>query len=192
MNIVDRVKNILVKPKEEWLVINTETNSGAPLIFSYLLPLAILSAAASFIGYSFLIRYGSVKLGLIYALISLVQLVLAVYINAFVTDALAPSFASEKNMSKSTQLVVYAATPVFIGGLLNIFPPIGWLGVLAGGIYSIYLLYLGLPVLKKTPADKVPIYMIVVFLVLIVIYFIISYALTRIFWSTIYGYRVVY
>jgi hypothetical protein len=192
MNIVDRVKNILMKPKEEWQVINTETTPTPTLITTYLLPLAVLAAIASFIGYGFVYGAGSVKFGLIYALIALVQIVLAVYINAFVTDALAPSFASEKNMIKSAQLVVYAATPGYIGSLFNIIPAIGWLGSLAGGIYSIYLLYLGIPVLKKTPEDKVPIYLIVIILVLIVIYWLISYIILRIFWSTLYGPVVLY
>ena len=192
MNIVDRVKNILIDPKKEWQVINTETTPTPTLITTYLLPLALLAAVASFIGYGFIYGGGSVKYGLIYALIALVQIVLAVYINAFVTDALAPSFASEKNMIKSAQLVVYAATPGYIGSLLNIIPAIGWLGSLAGGIYSIYLLYIGIPVLKKTPEDKVPIYLIVIILVLIVIYWLISYIILRIFWSTLYGPVVLY
>lgn len=186
MNLIDRVKNLLTKPKEEWQVINTETNSGMPLIVSYLVPLAALAAVASFIGYAFLFHGGwGVKAGLIYALIAFLQLVLAVYINAYVTDALAPSFASEKNLNKSIQLVVYAATPAYVGGLLNIFPVIGWLGSLAGAIYSIYLLYIGLPIMKKTPEDKVPIYLIVIILVLAVIYWLISYIILKIFWSSL-------
>jgi Yip1 domain len=191
MNLIERVKNILVKPKEEWLVINTESHSGLSLIMSYLLPLAILSAAATFVGYAFLSRFGSIKIGLIYGLIALAQTVLAVYITPFVTDALAPSFGSEKSLNKSTQLIVYAATPVYIGGLLNLIPGIGWLGLLAGGIYSIYLLYLGLPVLKKTPEDKVPVYLIIIILVLAVIYWLIGYILLRIFWSIIFGGHIV-
>lgn len=190
MNIIERVKNILVKPKEEWLVINNESHSGMPLVITYLLPLAIISAAATFVGHAFLIRFGSIKFGLIWALIGLVQMVAAVYINSLVTDALAPSFASEKNMSKSIQLVVYAATPSLIGGILNLVPGIGWLGILAGGIYSIYLIYLGLPVLKKTPEDKVPIYLIVIILILAVLYWLIGYILMRVFWSSL-GYGII-
>jgi hypothetical protein len=186
MNLIDRVKNIIMKPKEEWQVINKETIAVPTLITSYLLPLAVVAALASFIGYGFIIGTASIKTGVIWALIALVQIVLAVYINAFVTDALAPSFASEKNMMKSAQLVVYAATPGYIGSLLNIIPAIGWLGSLAGGIYSIYLLYLGIPVMKKTPEDKVPIYLIVIIVVLLVLYWLISYIIMRIFWTTLF------
>jgi hypothetical protein len=142
MSFIDRVKNILLKPKEEWQVINAETNSGMPLIISYLVPLAAAAAIATFIGYAFVFGQGSIQFGLVRAIIILIQLVISVYVTAFVTDALAPSFASEKNMNKSIQLVVYAATPAYIGALFNILPFIGWLGSLAGGIYSLYLFYL--------------------------------------------------
>jgi Yip1 domain len=189
MALFDRVKNIIINPKAEWQVINSETSTGASLIFTYLFPLALIAAVATFIGFSFLtfggIGFGT-EYGLIYAGIMLVQLIVSVYVNALVTDALAPSFGSEKNIGKSMQLVVYAATPAYVGAILNIIPAIGWLGSLAGGIYSIYLLYLGIPVLKKTPQDKVPIYLIVIIIVLILIYAVIQYILWRVVFSSYY------
>jgi len=185
MNLIDRVKNILTKPKEEWQVINGESHSGMPLIISYLVPLAAAAAIATFIGYAFLYHGGiGVTGGLIYAIIAFLQLVIAVYISAYVIDALAPSFSSEKNLSKSIQLVVYSATPAYVGALLNIIPAIGWLGSLAGAIYAIYLMYLGLPVLKKTPVDKVPIYLIIIIVVQMLIFWLISYIILRLFWTS--------
>jgi hypothetical protein len=189
MALLDRVKNIIINPKAEWEVINQETTSGASLIFSYLFPLALLAAVATFIGFSFF-AFGGLGLGmeyaLIYAVTMLIQLVVAVYLNSLVTDALAPSFSSEKNMGKSIQLVVYAATPAYVGAILNIIPGIGWLGSLAGGIYAIYLFYLGIPVLKKTPQDKVAIYLIVIIIVLIIIYAVIQYIMWRVIFSSYY------
>jgi hypothetical protein len=186
MALLDRVKNIILKPKEEWLVIDNETTSGMSLIFSYLFPLALIAALATFLGIAFF-TFGlglGMQYGLISAIIMLVQLVVSVYVNALVTDALAPSFASEKNMGKSTQLVVYAATPAYLGAILNIIPVIGWLGSLAGGIYSIYLFYLGIPVLKKTPQDKVPVYLIVIIAVLIIVYFILRMIFIRLLFAS--------
>jgi len=185
MSLIDRVKNIILKPKEEWQVINAETNSGMPLIISYLVPLAAAAAIATFIGYAFVFGQGSFKSGLIMAVAMLIQLIISVYLTAFIADALAPSFASEKNMNKSIQLVVYAATPAYVGSLLNILPFIGWLGSLAGAIYSIYLFYLGMPILKKTPEDKVPVYMIVLILSLAIIYSIIRYILLNILYTPV-------
>jgi hypothetical protein len=183
MALFNRVINIITKPKEEWHAINNETPTGASLIFTYLLPLALIAAAATFIGFAFITFGFGVEYGLIYAFIMLLQLVVSVYINALVTDALAPSFSSEKNLGKSIQLVVYAATPAYVGAILNIIPFIGWLGSVAGAIYSIYLFYLGIPILKKTPEDKVPIYLIVIIAVLILVYIIIR----LIMWNVIFA-----
>jgi len=85
---------------------------------------------------------------------------------------LAPSFGSEKNMGKSAQLVAYSGTPSYIGGLLSFIPVIGWIVSLAAWVYGVYLMYLGIGPLKKTPEDKKVVYMIVAFLIMIVLYFI--------------------
>jgi hypothetical protein len=102
-----------------------------------------------------------------------------VFISALVIDALAPSFGSEKNMGRSVQLVAYSYTPSWIGGLLSIYPPLAIVGVLAG-IYGLYLLYIGMPKLKKTPADKQVGYFIVSLVTIIVVYFVIGLIMSRI------------
>ncbi len=189
MNIIERIKGILVKPKEEWLVINGESTSSSALVINYLLPLAVIAALATFFGFFFALPSGFIKIGIYYAIFALISLVVAVYATAYITDALAPSFASEKNINKSTQLVVYSATPVFVGALLGLLPRISWLGLLAGAIYSIYLLFLGIPVLKKTPEDKTPIYLIVILLSAGIIHWLVGYILAKLFASSL-GYGI--
>jgi len=51
------------------------------------------------------------------------------------------------------QLVVYAMTPVWIGGLLVLYPPIGIIGLFFG-LYGLYILYLGFPDMMKTSQEK--------------------------------------
>ena len=65
----------------------------------------------------------------------------------------------EKNIGRSAQLVAYSSTAVWVSGIFNIIPSLSILGFL--GLYSIYLFYLGIPVMKKTPDDKRITYMIV-------------------------------
>jgi hypothetical protein len=101
-----------------------------------------------------------------------------IFITSFVVDALAPSFNSQKDKGRAMQLVVYSMTPAWIGAILSIFPPIAWLGMLFG-LYSLYLIYIGLPHTMKTPQDKVAIYMIVTIVVLIVVYAVIGIVLAR-------------
>lgn len=104
---------------------------------------------------------------------------------------LAPTFGSEKNLDKSAQLVAYSNTPNWVAGLLSFIPVIGWLLVIAGWIYSIYLFYIGLGPLKGTPEDKKVVYMIVAFIVMIAVVFVISAVLMAIFGGMI-GYGIDY
>ena len=98
---------------------------------------------------------------------------------------LAPSFNSEKNIGKSAQLVAYSNTPVWVAGFLSFIPVIGTLLAIAGWVYSIFLFYNGLGILKKTPEDKKVVYMVVAIIVMIAITFIISAILMAVFASII-------
>ena len=56
----------------------------------------------------------------------------------------------------------------------SLLPYFGTLIVFAGAIYSIYLFYLGLPVLMRTPQDKVVGYMILAAVAITAIYIVIA------------------
>jgi hypothetical protein len=189
MNLINRAKNMLFTPKTEWQVIAAETPDTSQILFGYVLPLAIASAVAAFIGYGLIgfgflgVRISGINWGIYYALNALLGTVLSLYITTFVVDALAPSFGSEKNFGRSMQLVAYAATPSFIAGLLQILPFLAAIAALAGVVYCIYLWYIGQTPVKKTPEDKRATYLIVSILVLIVVYMVIGYILGRILMS---------
>jgi len=191
MNIIERVKNILVAPKKEWDVIAAEEGSVSSVLTTYVLPLSLIGAAATLIGwgligksysFGFLGDY-TVKgwdIGIKYAIISLVSVTVGYFITSFVVDALAPSFGSEKNLNKSAQFVGYSYTPSLVGAVLGVFPSVAWLGALFG-IYGIYLMYLGLGPVKKTPDDKKVVYLVVSIIVLVAVYFVIGLILASIF-----------
>jgi hypothetical protein len=182
MNLIDRVKNIIASPNKEWDVIAAEQPDTSKIVTGYVLPLTALAAIAAFIGYGLIgfrilgFRVTGMEWGLYYALTAFIAGIASVYLTALVIDMLAPSFNSEKNFNRSLQLVAYSFTPMWIGGLLSIFPPIALIGSLFG-IYGLYLLYLGIPKLKKTPADKHVGYFVVSLIVLIVVYWILVWIL---------------
>ncbi len=185
MNLIERAKNIIIAPAKEWDVIATETPDTGKIITGYVLPLAGAAALAAFIGYGLIgVSYFGVKVaginwGIYQAIAVFVGALAGVFISAFVIDALAPSFGSEKNMGRSVQLVAYSYTPGWVGGLLAILPAIALIGTLAG-LYGLYLLYIGMPKLKKTPADKHVGYFVVSLLVMIIVYFIVGLIMSRI------------
>lgn len=172
MNIIERVKNILLTPKTEWEVINGETATTQSLLMGYVLPLSLVAAAGSLLQGLLFAGVLGLKYFIITAVIAFIASIIAFYVSVIIVDMLAPSFGSEKNMGKSAQLVAYSGTPSYIGGLLSFIPVIGWLIALAAWAYGIYLMYLGIGPIKKTPEDKKVVYMIVAFLIMIVLYFI--------------------
>ena len=188
MNLIDRAKNIIIAPNKEWDLIAIETPDTGKVITGYVLPLAGMAAIAAFIGYGFIgvsvfgNRVIGMNWGLYQALSILIGALVSVFVCAFVIDALAPSFGSEKNMGRSVQLVAYSYTPAWVGGLLAILPILSWIGGLFG-LYGLYLLYIGMPKMKKTPPDKLIGYFIVSLLVIIVVYIVIGWIMTKVLMS---------
>jgi Yip1-like protein len=188
MNLIERAKNILASPKTEWLVIDSETATPQSLLITYVLPMAIIASIGQIL--TGLVWAGVFASYFIWAaIIGFVSIIISFYISIYVIDMLAPSFGSQKNLNKSAQLVAYSNTPNWVAGLLSFIPVIGWLLVIAGWIYSIYIFYTGLGPLKKTPEDKKVVYMIVAFIIMIAIVFIISAILMAIFGGLI-GYGI--
>jgi hypothetical protein len=180
MNLVDRVKNILITPKTEWEVIKNEQSSTTDLFTKYVMILALIPVVATFIGQSLigmsLGPFGSYKIpvtnGLIYAVVYYILSIAGVYLIGFIIDALAPSFGSTKNMESSLKVAVYSYTAAWLAGIFSVIPVLGILGIL--GLYSLYLMYLGLEIVKDTPKDKLVGYLIVVIIIAIVVYFVIG------------------
>lgn len=173
MSIFNRIRNILITPGSEWSVINTEEETPSGLLRKYVIPMLLIGAVAAFIGYgmigldAIIYKIHGVKWGVWFAIRQFLSGIIGYYAATYVIDALAPNFSSEKNIGKSAQLVAYASTPSWLAGIFMALPTLGFMGLL--GLYGIYLFYIGLPVLKKTPADKRVIYMIISAIVIIVV-----------------------
>jgi hypothetical protein len=175
MNLVERVKNILLQPKEEWLKIAGETTDVKSLYIDYILILAAIPAIAGFIGNSligksipFLGTYRTPFLaGIAQMVVTYVMSLVMVYILALIIDALAPTFKGEKNMIQALKVAAYSSTASWIAGIFAAIPYLGILAIL--GLYGIYLLYTGLPRLMKSPEDKAIGYTVVVIICAIVL-----------------------
>lgn len=189
-NLVERAKNILMKPQAEWERIEPEAAEVNKLYVGYALPLAALAAIASFIGTSLIgtsmlgVSYRvPIVTGLIGAVLQVCAVLLGIFVMAMVTNALAPTFGSVQNQGQAHKLAVYGATAALLGGLFAILPPLAILGLLAA-IYSLVLIYIGLPRLMKTPEDKRIAYFATIVVVSIVIGFVINLVLGSILMST--------
>ena len=176
MSLQTRVTGILTKPADEWPAIAAETIDPVGLMRDYAAPLAAIPAVCRFIGMTVVgisvpllgtIRTGIVR-GAAGAIVSWVFALAGAWLAAMVVEKLAPTFQSRGSMVHALKLVVYSMTPVWVAGVLNLIPALAPLGIIAA-LYSVYIFYLGLPVMMGTPADKVVPYMAVSALVIIVL-----------------------
>lgn len=180
MALADRVKRILLSPKEEWPVIDQEPATVASLYQGYILPLAAIGPVAQAVGYSvfgmsvpfvgtFRTPVGQAITG---AVVTYVLTLVGVYVLALIIDALAPTFNGTKNQIQALKVAAYSSTAAWIAGIFALIPALAVLGML--GLYSLYLLYLGLPVLMRSTPDKALGYTVVVILAAIVLFMVIG------------------
>lgn len=176
MDLKTRATNMITKPAAEWPVVAAESHTVNDLMTGYAAPLAAIPAICGFIGQTMVgvpvplmgtIRVGIVR-GLTGAIVSWVMGLVAIYICAIIIEKLAPKFQSSGDTVQALKMVVFASTPVWIAGVLQIFPPLALLSILAG-LYAVYVFYLGLPPVMHTPSSQVIPYMAVAAIVMIVL-----------------------
>ena len=160
--LLTRAKAIVLTPRTEWPVIAAESTTPADLYKNYIVLLAAIPAVFAFIkgsvfGYD-VPMIGTMRVsmgaGLFGMLLSYALTLVQVYVIALIVDVLAPTFKGERNQIQALKLAAYAFTASWLAGVAQILPWIGALVALVGGIYSIYLFYLGLPTLMKCPQDQ--------------------------------------
>ena len=179
MNLVARVKGILLSPRNEWTVIDGESATVSSLYTGYIIPLAAIPAIAGFIGLS-IFGVGllgntfrvPIMRGLTSACVQYVGALVGVYVLALIADALAPNFGGQKNQIQALKVAAYASTASWVSGIFLMVPGLRMLGLL--GLYSLYLLFLGLPVLMKAPEDKALGYTAVVIICAVVLFVVVG------------------
>lgn len=180
--LMARAQAILTNPKSEWPVIEVEQTSTKELYFSYILLLAAITPVAGFLKMSVfgigVPMMGTYRLGfgasIGHMLFSYVMTLAGVYIMALVVNLLAPTFGGRKDDMQALKTVAYAYTAAWVAGVGQILPWVGMLILLAGSLYSIYLLYLGLPVTMKCPLERAMGYTAVTIVIAVIVSFAIS------------------
>lgn len=190
-NLQTRVVNILKDPKSEWPVIAAESTDVGRLYLEYIIPLSAIPVVVGFISAMWLgsalvatgVTTGGAMWWLGFSIATYVLGLVGIFIDAVVIEWLAPKFKSSGSRVDALKLVAYSMTPVWIAGILQFVPVLGVLAIVAG-IYAIYLCYLGLPPVMKTPQDQVVIFMIVSLVVMIVVHVVLGAILATFMFGT--------
>lgn len=180
--IIARVKAILLSPRSEWPVIANEPDSVGGIYTQYLLVMAAVPAIVqllriSVVGISvpFLGTWRApIGSGITSAITSYVLTLVGIFVIALIVEALAPTFGGQKDRVQALKVVAYSYTANFVATVIGIVPGLMLLSALAGLIYGLYLLNMGLPHTMKCPPEKSLGYTVVTVIAAIVVSIIIG------------------
>jgi len=156
--LLERIKKILMQPREEWPRVAAEPETIVSLYTNYIIPVAGFAVLCAFIdnlmgftlfGVTYKPTYGEAVMsaGWQFGL----QLG-GVFVMSLILGYLAPLFGGQNDRLNALKLAAYAATA---GWLANVFLLIPWLGFLTLlGLYSLYLVRTGASVLLAVPDNK--------------------------------------
>jgi Yip1 domain len=172
--LLARVKGILLQPKMEWPKIAAEPATIGSIYSGYVVYLAAVPVLCTFIG-SLVFGYGfagvsyqpSFAAALTSAVVQYALQLGGIYVFALIIDKLAPRFGGQEDRVSAFKLAAYAATASWLAGVFTLVPGLSILTIL--GLYSLYLLYTGAPILMKVPAERALSYTAVIVVIGIVI-----------------------
>jgi hypothetical protein len=178
MSIIERAKNILLKPNSEWEVIAKEPASVGGLMTGYAIPLGAIAAvigivAAVLFGAALASMFGGAAaaaavptaMAIVSGIVGFILSMLLVFGMCYVTSALAPSFGGQADAAQAGKLIVYSGTAVWVAGFLAIIPVLGGLLSLIGLGYACYLICIGVRPVLGVPQEKVATASVVILLV---------------------------
>jgi hypothetical protein len=177
---LNRVTAILFQPGVTWKKIDGEFTKPADLYKGYVIPLAAVGPVCTAIGMSvFGLRVPLVGAtfrvpitsALTQAVVQYALALVGVFVIALIVNALAPTFGGQRNDVQALKVAAYSSTAAWVGGAFNLLPPLALVGLLVS-LYSLYLLYAGLPVVMKAPRDKAMGYTVVVIIAVVVVWLI--------------------
>ena len=135
--LVERAKNILVAPKTEWPVIDTEPATIGGIYRNYVLVLAAIPVICALIG-SALVGYSVMGVAfrvpivsaLSSAIVTYILSLIGVYVLGVIVDALAPSFGGTRNPVQGFKVAAYSNTAGWAAGILTIVPQLSPIAML--------------------------------------------------------------
>ena len=172
---------MVLSPAVEWRTIEAESGDAGYLFANYVAFLAAIPPVCEFLRRG-LFGWGGTNLrhvhwgffsSLFGAVVHYLVAFVVVYAMAVIIDGLAPTFSGRKNPENAMKLSVYSMTPAWLAGVFALIPGLGFLRLLAL-LYTIYVFWLGLPILMKAPQDRLGPYALAVILSGVVLSFVVS------------------
>jgi hypothetical protein len=161
-NLIRRGLNLLLHPAETWDAIEAEPDTIERLYKYWAAPLAAIPVVGRMLGALSFWNFSSFQIfGVRFyhpnviavlgdAVARYALTLISVYLLALIVDQFAIRFGGERNRTQAFKLVAYSGTAAWVAGVFMLLPTAGGVFALLGGLYSLYLLYLGLPKLMRS------------------------------------------
>ncbi|MBE1298793.1 MAG: DUF1282 domain-containing protein [Alteromonadaceae bacterium] len=161
--ILNHLWGIYAHPKEEWRCIESRHES-LKFSLSHILLITLIPAVMSYVsatqlGWSIGVGdriYMSHAEALIMAVSIYLVLIGGIFAMMYMVHYMAKDYDSDPDYTQSLELAAYTATPLFMSGLAAFYPELWFFSVIAMMAlgYSIYLLYVGTPIIMKIPEER--------------------------------------
>ena len=170
--LVERVQGLFLNPRAEWARIRDEQADVQGLVLRYAAVLSLIPLVVHvLVGFVRGMRYSGaswiLRRSIEGGIESYVFGLIGVVVVAWILQALGPKFGAACDLVQATKVTVYASTPSWIASVaafLILLPGIGRLAglvLVAGGIYGLYLVWLGVGIVLRPRPEQLMIYVIV-------------------------------
>lgn len=146
--LFERVKLVLLKPSECWDSIASEEANTRHIMWSLVVPLAVISNACQFIGFQLfgvtVPLLGTWRPPFFSSLAWHIGLVIIhvgiVFVGAIIVEKIAKLFKGDASRDRAYSLLAHSMIPGSVGGMLGIFPLAGILGIVFAilGLFTLY------------------------------------------------------
>jgi hypothetical protein len=152
--ILSRAWGLLREPKKEWEQIRAEDTTIPNVLIGYVAPLAAIPPVCDLIGQSLFNQALQVDFGqaLIRTAVTWLVSIGLVFFLGILINVVAESFEAEKDDLAAQKIAAYSLTPAFLSGVFSLWPPLWWLSLFALAA-MVFLIYRGLPILMRAPAE---------------------------------------
>ena len=161
---IQHIIGLLTDPTRQWEKIREQYQSGSGNPVGHVLILALIPAVSGYIGTTqvgWRIGVGEpIRItgdsAMSIAIIYYIALLVGIFSVGWVIHLLGKAYQVQKPLPLCIALAAYTATPLFLIGLMQVYPVL-WLNMLMGLpalAYTVYLLYSGLPIMMEIPAER--------------------------------------
>jgi len=158
--ILNHLWGLYAHPIEEWQTIdNLDENISQSVVhvaIVALIPSIMTYVCFALIGWQFAVAetiFLSHKTALIASSIVYFFLILGVFALAYFIHWMARNFEAKSTYTHTLELATYTTTPIFLSAISLLFPKLWCIAVICFSslLYSIYLFYVGVPILMHIP-----------------------------------------